>query len=751
MSRIDFQLFGGEDVGSSRLRGLRLGEALERAGHEVQYEGDQHDDADIVVFQKVRPLAGLESARGANALTVFDFDDNYLDPSVGVRNELVEFMNLVDVVTVGSEALEVDARRYHSRVWLFDNPLDLTDSAPMKETYGGSKLGWFGNPSNLAPLEALGLGRPVTTVTRGGDIEWHPDTVDEELVKFDLVLVPVQLDSWTASKNANRALKCIGLGIPVLASATPEHRRAFEAVGLDHRFLVKRDQDWNESIDRLIGDHGIAEVMEEARNRAWEEWGIDRVAQRWLETVTTLAKRPPAPAPAAPAASMPNVVVLRDSPIESAESTIRSLRDLGVPYEKISLAQPGHSDPLSLEFDGVTLGPPGDDFFDVYNATSHLSATAASAGSSVLIVRAGAVFLPAARGLLEPAAEQEMVVLTAQYDKVRASEPLDVSVPPVVLANPQTFHGIVAPSSFLKTASGPDASMLHWGMWELVVEALETGLPVRTSDVPALLIPMSFAALRPATSYKAFVTQTDPALSVDLPSTSAEDDRLEQTLFVRAINKHRKIYEGFVASVAKELRSRQSGKGGQDPGRAMGKGNRRITKEPIPSDIQTANAVPQLVRHPDGRVFAVAGASKRHVTSAILASAMQDAWGKIANATEADPRLALPDGDPLQVYWSGSLPFVMLNGLRYEIRGLPVPMLVDADLAATFPVADELLDAGASHSPRSALKAARQDADALKGAQDRLTSLENRRSVRWAVSAANTAGRARRKLKRPPS
>ena len=87
------------------------------------------------------------------------------------------------------------------------------------------------------------------------------ETIDDELLKFDLVLIPVAISEWTLSKNANRLLKCIALGVPFLASKTPEHLRTLETAGLDaNHFLVGPKESWEEKIAgfgaRLFGPRG---------------------------------------------------------------------------------------------------------------------------------------------------------------------------------------------------------------------------------------------------------------------------------------------------------------------------------------------------------------------------------------------------------------------------------------------------------------------------------------------------------------
>ena len=130
---IDFDVFGNEDTGSSRLRAWRIAEQLRRMGHNATV--GQNESADICVFQKNRNFKRLAQAKRKDSLIVFDFDDNYLIDDVGTKNDVLRFINFADVVTVGSQLLFDIAQTYHPRVYLFENPLDIIDSDNIKQQY----------------------------------------------------------------------------------------------------------------------------------------------------------------------------------------------------------------------------------------------------------------------------------------------------------------------------------------------------------------------------------------------------------------------------------------------------------------------------------------------------------------------------------------------------------------------------------------------------------------------------------------
>src|SRR5262249_25047536 len=172
--------------------------------------------------QKARPFASLNRFKAAGALTVYDLDDHFLlagPEGHGLKEEVVAFLNAVDVVTVGKKHLLRAVEKYHPKVFFLENRLDVKSAEVVRSTTAElNRIGWFGTPAGLIQLDAVDSGEVIETITRGGDLEFDLETIDSTLIKFDLLVLPVTLDEWNLAKNANRMLKAVALGIPVLAS-----------------------------------------------------------------------------------------------------------------------------------------------------------------------------------------------------------------------------------------------------------------------------------------------------------------------------------------------------------------------------------------------------------------------------------------------------------------------------------------------------------------------------------------------------
>lgn len=286
--RVHFATFGQRTQASSRLRAWMLGDELAGAGHIVAYNlpDPKPEDFDVFVFQKVMPADLLAKLQSAQSKLVYDFDDHFGLDEHGSSENFHSFLDGVDLVTCGSQHLVNYAARHHPRVVLHENPLDVLDRTARRCPTGKlNRIGWFGAPEGLNQLEKIGIKQKVTTVTRGGDIEFDLSTVDHILTQFDLLLFPLEITEWNLAKNANRMLKALALGVPVLCSDTPEHRRIAKLIGLADEIIVAQGEDWNDAIVRVRRHfRRIEEKVFSCANRL-TNFEVSGIAARWLVAI----------------------------------------------------------------------------------------------------------------------------------------------------------------------------------------------------------------------------------------------------------------------------------------------------------------------------------------------------------------------------------------------------------------------------------------------------------------------------------
>jgi hypothetical protein len=571
--RIRFHSFGDINTASSRLRAWYLAHELRQVGHSAAVNAGS--GADIEVFQKVRPFSNVAAAARAGRKIVYDFDDNYLLASVGTHDSVVAIMNAADLVTVGSRVLHEAASRYHDNVYLFENPLDVRPgSEPREPREWGGRLGWFGNPTNLTALEALELPYGVRTITsHGGDIRWDVETVDEHVQGFDLVLIPVRPTEWTLSKNANRMLKSLALGVPCLVSDVPEHRAVVERSGLPDWVLVPAGADWTERIERAREEHvPLQTAVQVAARWAVNQYGLTATTRRWLERVAPLVSRleeddaPPlavGPAPggprlitARPMAGLDVVIWCENEP-QRALATIESLAAPAALLRSVTVVSAQALPEDVAVPDGYALVAGLEDFFDVYTALR--DAIAAAAGRRVLLLKAGVEVRP---GLFHHLAATEDLERVELFTAQESTAPFGVTEPPAAtmqatLVEPGAPAAMAVPIADVRRAL-PAAGAGPLVLWDFLIRLHAAGAHVETITEPLVLIDRVVAARHPIQSYSVFLSATRPELVGELPGLEDEWERLSHTLTSAILESHRELLARFGPPLVAELMFQRS-------------------------------------------------------------------------------------------------------------------------------------------------------------------------------------------------
>ncbi len=283
---VRFTTRGNVNLPSSRLRAYLVEDYLHLLGWQTSI--NEGSDFDILVCQKVRCWASWLVARLRKRSIIFDLDDNEPAQSLFRALSIFVFSNIVDGISTGGEVLASMMSKWNSKCYLFDNMIDVLNGDIVRpDRKYRNKLIWFGMPENAWELDKLALSKPVTKITRDGDIEYQVKTVDMQLIEHDLALFPVTLSPHSKAKNANRMIKAVGLGLPFLASDTPEHRRALAHLDLPETFLVREGEEWSERIADMGRDYNacLSQIMT-ARQTAFDVYGVERIVSDWIDFCT---------------------------------------------------------------------------------------------------------------------------------------------------------------------------------------------------------------------------------------------------------------------------------------------------------------------------------------------------------------------------------------------------------------------------------------------------------------------------------
>jgi len=552
---VNFNTFGDRNTGSSRLRAWMLADELATRGHRVTVNGARL--ASIEVFQKVRNRSRIEAALEQGAHVVFDLDDNYFLEGVGARDEVVATMNLASEVTVGSYKLKISAEQFHDRVRLFENPLDVPPgTSPRPQRTWQGRIGWFGNRTNLAALDDTDLRQHhnVVTVTRGGTIEWRLDTIDDTLKGFDLVVLPASDSEWGLSKNANRLLKCVALGVPALIAETPEHARVAGLLGLPDWLLVGRDASWSERVERSRHSQAeLADALAAARDVAWETFGIAPTATRWIAHTAERASASRAPAPrTSDVLAQVDVIVLSDGDPDALPGTLRSLRLDEQHYASVQVvsAVPVRDEPTLASANEIR--DEHDDFFEVYRALEESFQRAT--GTHLLMVRAGAELRPAFFALAQEACLRETIT-DFRLQAVRGNERAD-DIPETLselLTRPYVPWLILLPRGAVRAVGGLTSRHAAYALWELLIRLASSGTPRQVFRTPVATIAAARLEQHLMRGYAAHIALNAPGLEHDLPGLDSEWHRLRFTLHSEIAERHRELFAAHLGAILPRL------------------------------------------------------------------------------------------------------------------------------------------------------------------------------------------------------
>jgi hypothetical protein len=117
------------------------------------------------------------------------------------------------------------------------------------------------------------------------------------------------------------------------------------------------------------------------------------------------------------------------------------------------------------------------------------------------------------------------------------------------------------------------------------------------------------------------------------------------------------------------------------------------------------DTAPYLIRRQDGKAYLVDTGRRRAIRSGLLAAGLEQIFPDRGVLDDAGLD-RIPEGVPVEVFLTeGAAPFLVVNGHRMPVRGLPVPRRVADEVLATTP-AGPVLDVAASNISRRRLTAA---------------------------------------------
>lgn len=253
------QFHGRANIGSSRIRGRWLTKYWEEA--EIFKIGAHYD---ILIFQKVYWIEYASQFMGLKILDMCDAD--FLHWGYRIK----QMIDLCDAITTSTENLTKYIKKITDKPVIYiPDRLDLESFGNLKKEHAGptQKVGWYGYSENFLMLDKainslvkLKIPELIVIANKRSpyqlpagvknkilltNIPWDLETVNQDLLKCDVILNPQFSGGRWKYKSNNKTINAWALGLPVahneaeLKSFMNEDNRKIEG---DKRYKEVREK-----------------------------------------------------------------------------------------------------------------------------------------------------------------------------------------------------------------------------------------------------------------------------------------------------------------------------------------------------------------------------------------------------------------------------------------------------------------------------------------------------------------------------
>jgi len=244
---------------------------------------------------------------------VLDIDDAIFYSRLGMeipslRKKLQSLSPDIDVTIVGNTYL---AEQFGSFARCVVIPTSLDSEKyrlrqPLPEWRNPLRIGWTGSSSNLDnlllikdALEEVNKNRPFTFLVISDHphrcpiknslfpiefIEWNPDTEIDDMLRFDIGVMPLHDNAWTRGKCGLKLLQYMALGIPAVASPVGVTNEII--LNGQNGFLAGDADQWKNALMRIYAEPEIAKkIREAARNTVQEKFRLEDNFYEWIKVI----------------------------------------------------------------------------------------------------------------------------------------------------------------------------------------------------------------------------------------------------------------------------------------------------------------------------------------------------------------------------------------------------------------------------------------------------------------------------------
>jgi glycosyltransferase involved in cell wall biosynthesis len=321
-------LYQGRDLPSSRVRVLNVLPQLNRLGFNataMEYPRNIYGKLrllsglrrfDSVYLQKKMPVLPEQFLlRTMSRKLVFDFDDAiYMrDDKAGSsssKTRFNRFRNIIkkaDLVIAGNPALAEFAARFNQRVEVLPSSVPVEGIRTKNWNSSNDRLviGWIGGGGNLRHLASIVA--PLQKLARDIDFElrvvsdrefiadgirirnipWHLESQEDEIAQFDIGVMPLPKNDWTAGKCSYKLLQYMAAGVPVVA--TDWGFNSYVVKSGETGYLAENPDDFYNYLKLMAANPKAAvEMGLRGRSLVTRDFSINAVARRLATIIIQL-------------------------------------------------------------------------------------------------------------------------------------------------------------------------------------------------------------------------------------------------------------------------------------------------------------------------------------------------------------------------------------------------------------------------------------------------------------------------------
>ena len=236
---------------------------------------------------------------------IYDFDDAIWLPNYSESNSSFQklkyykkvdgIMKLASKISAGNNYLVDYAKQFNKNTFVNPTTIDTNNyhnpDLFINESKSIPVIGWTGTHTTakyldfLTPIfEKLNVEfdfefwvisneKPLAEFKNMNFIKWKKETEIEDLLKFDIGVMPLTDDKWAKGKCGFKALQYMSLGIPAIASPVGINNEI-----IDHGkngFLCTTESEWYESIRFLLENSSeIKKMHNSARQKIIDNYSV---------------------------------------------------------------------------------------------------------------------------------------------------------------------------------------------------------------------------------------------------------------------------------------------------------------------------------------------------------------------------------------------------------------------------------------------------------------------------------------------